>query len=166
MSYTEKESTNISPPQSPLPPPAYKSATLNVQQSPLASHPLPIYLPPPSYKRSSSPSPSIDSQPSLQQLPKYVPRVSTSSSAAPSQAPELDPWSSWIPWTRIPASRDEEERSEGRRRGRDSMVGERNDTLDEIERHEARQLMREDEGDWCCGCFWVAPPSSTAPYRY
>ncbi|XMA11006.1 hypothetical protein WAI453_003797 [Rhynchosporium graminicola] len=100
------------PPQNSSPPPVYKPFTLHFQQSPLGSHPLPdLPPPPPSYKRSPSPTPSTTSQPSLHELPKYTPRAPvTSSSTTISPTPKAQPdsglttWAAWNPLNWISAS--------------------------------------------------------------
>ncbi|KAG4412235.1 hypothetical protein IFR04_014625 [Cadophora malorum] len=158
------------------PPPIYKPSTLSIQQSPLGSHPLPeLPPPPPSYKRSPSPTPSTTSQPSLHELPKYTPRAAsistTASKSRPKTSPNINTWAAWNPWNWTSAS----ERSQcttGGRGGRigDPMVGRAGAELDACEQYEINQRrMREDQergdsSDYCCGCFWAGPPLPTSPY--
>lgn len=161
------------PPLYSAPPPVYKPSTLSIQQSPLRSHPLPILPPPPSYKRSPSPSPSTSSQPSLHELPKYTPRASistTESTSTPKPQPNLNSWSAWNPFNWTSASERNQCTTGGStsRGRRDPMAGERGAELDAHEQYEInhrREREREDkDGEWCCGCFWAGPPLPTAAY--
>ncbi|KAL2066931.1 hypothetical protein VTL71DRAFT_1355 [Oculimacula yallundae] len=185
LTFNPTEMASLSREQSP-PPPVYKPTTLTIQQSPLGSHPLPSLPPlppPPSYKRSPSPSPSTISQPSLHDLPKYTPRA-PSPSATPTPAPKskLDPnlntWSAWIPWkwASTPTPGPEYERKKCMTRGRtgrarDPMAGSAGAELDACELYESRQRKVKERGErgseageWCCGCFWVGPPMPMASY--
>ncbi|KAK0114982.1 hypothetical protein ONS96_013456 [Cadophora gregata f. sp. sojae] len=160
------------------PPPMYKPSTLSIQQSPLGSHPPPeLPAPPPSYKRSPSPSPSLNSQPSLHELPKYTPRAAsistTASNPKPKSNPNLNSWAAWNPWnwTSVSASERSQCTSGGNGgRRRDPMAGQAGVELDACEQYEVDQRRlrerqrREDDSDFCCGCFWAGPPLPTGSY--
>ncbi|KAG4431460.1 hypothetical protein IFR05_013050 [Cadophora sp. M221] len=155
------------------PPPVYKPSTLSFQQSPLGSHPLPeLPPPPPSYKRSPSPTPSTTSQPSLHELPKYTPR-GVPSSTAPSKPlpnPSLNTWAAWNPWNWTSASERNQCTTGGSTgRGRNPMAGWAGAELDaceqyEIDQRRVRERQGNEDGDWCCGCFWTGPPMPMASY--
>ncbi|CZS91041.1 uncharacterized protein RCO7_01415 [Rhynchosporium graminicola] len=144
------------PPQNPSPPPVYKPFTLHFQQSPLGSHPLPdLPPPPPSYKRSPSPTPSTTSQPSLHELPKYTPRAPvTSSSTTISPTPKAQPdsglttWAAWNPLNWISASASQRNHFTTVRRQRDPMAGRVGTDLDACEQYDIEQReSREAKGD-------------------
>ncbi|PVH78713.1 hypothetical protein DL98DRAFT_516530 [Cadophora sp. DSE1049] len=158
------------------PPPIYKPSTLSIQQSPLGSHPLPeLPPPPPSYKRSPSPTPSTTSQPSLHELPKYTPRAASistkESKPKPKVSPNLNSWAAWNPWNWMSASERNQCTTGGSHgRTRDPMAGRAGAELDACEQYEINQRRlreeqeRGDSSDYCCGCFWAGPPLPTASY--
>ncbi|KAH6718741.1 hypothetical protein BKA61DRAFT_596182, partial [Leptodontidium sp. MPI-SDFR-AT-0119] len=153
------------------PPPVYKPSTLSFQQSPLGSHPLPeLPPPPPSYKRSPSPTPSTTSQPSPHELPKYTPRVVSSSTPASKPNPNLNTWAAWNPWNWTSASERNQCTTGGSTgRGRNPMAGRAGAELDACEQYEVdqrrlRERQGNEDGEWCCGCFWAGPPMPMASY--
>lgn len=132
------------------------------QPSPLGSHPLPPF-PPPTYKRTRSPSPSTTStQPSLHELPKYSPRPSISTTTSNTKPPQSSSsWTSWNPfhWPSSPSQPPKASPS----KPRDPTAGHLGTELDAREAYEVTRRAESEASEgsgsnWCCGCIWVGPP--------